>query len=114
MGETQQTLGKRKRKQVSSLTSILDSTLEEEQSDKLQAHFRQHFEASFQPLIDLHQQRSGKPKAKEEDDDNNESEWDGIPDEEQIEAQVIQYQDSIGSNPSLPSDEFRSFMVRYA
>lgn len=110
MFEERQMLGKRKRRaQLFDLSDNKGSTSEEEDSHRLQALFRQHFEASFKPLESAairHEAVGSRPT-----EDEVESDWEGIPDEEQVKAQVVMYEDPHNLKPSTGNDEFKSFMV---
>lgn len=107
-------LGKRnRREQVLDINSSEGSTSAEESASKFQARFRQHFEASFDPLDGFGQPPS-KESAIDSKSDGMESEWEGISDEDQVKAQIIQYQGPDISKPDISSDEFKTFMVRFA
>lgn len=113
MLEERQILGKRKcRNQVFVSNDDKGSTSEDEHSHRLRALFRQHFEASFKPLESVpppaitHEVTESRPTENE-----IESDWEGISDEEQVKAQVIMYQDPHNLKPSAGNDEFKSFMV---
>lgn len=113
MIEKRQILGKRESgKEVFDLSDDQGSTSEAEHSHRLQALFRQHFEASFKPLESVRQPAIGHEVVESRPtDDEAESDWEGILDEEQVEAQVVLHQDSHNLKPSVGNDEFKSFMV---
>lgn len=110
MFEERQILGKRKRRaQVFDSSDDKGSTSEGEHSHRLQALFRQHFEASFKPLENpaiRHETVGSRPT-----EDEVESDWEGIPDEEQVKVQVVMYEDPHNLKPSTGNDEFKIFMV---
>lgn len=106
-------LGKRKRRK--SLFNSNDdkvSISEDEHSHNLQALFRQHFEVSFKPLESVRQPATSHEVAgSRPTEDMFESDWEGISDEEHVEAQVVAYQKPDILEPSLGTEEFKSFMV---
>lgn len=117
MFENRQMMGKRKsRKQVFDLNDDDDqgSTSEDQHSHRLQARFRQHFEASFQPLEKVRQPAIRHDIVESRPTDEGvESDWEGIVDEEQVKAQIVMYQDPHNSKPRT-GNEFKNFMVTSA
>lgn len=113
MSQQPQTIGKRKsRDQITNLNSNTSSMSDEEHSSKLQALFRQHFEASFKPLDGICQPTGNHETVEyQQTEDGVESDWEGISDEDRVEAHVIQHQSSQTLKPAIPHDEYKSFMV---
>lgn len=74
--------------------------------------FRQHFEARFNPLDDLHlpQVKHGEEKFHDATD-VTESEWEGISDHEKIETYVIRSKREDQQEIQSSYDEYKSFMV---
>lgn len=107
------TLGKRKRKteertKVNRESSSESSIIEEEDA---QAIFRRHFEAQFKPLPIV-----AKPAVEQikndDEDDNEESDWDGISDEEVASGKVEVIEHTAKESRSILSKmELKSFMV---
>lgn len=105
-------LGKRKRRgQILATKSDESPKLDGKESSKLQALFRQHFEASFEPLDKFC--LSNKQEAIEAQPDFTESEWGGISDEEQVNTQIIEFHASEMSKTNISKDELKTFMVRF-
>lgn len=106
-------LGKRKRRtdidRNDNATCILSDN---EASGSLQALFRQHFEAQFKPLDIAHTPQS-KHELEESHVRNNDSEsdWEGLSDEERVETHFIQSSEANRQNFEISNDEFKSFMV---
>lgn len=106
-------LGKRKRRgQVVAIESDKRLKLDGKESSNLQTLFRQHFEASFEPLDELCLAPS-KQEASEAQSDVTESEWEGISDEEQVKTQIIEFHGSEMSKTNISRDELKTFMVRF-
>jgi len=109
------TLGKRKRQteerpKANRESSSESSIIEEEEEEDAQAIFRRHFEAQFKPLPVV-----AKPvveQTKNDEDDSEESDWDGISDEE-IGSGKVEVIEHIAkeSRPILSKSELKSFMV---
>lgn len=104
-------LGKRKRKgQAIARESDERLKLDGKESSNLQSLFRQHFEASFEPLDKLCI-ASSEQEAIEAQSDVTESEWEGISDEEQVKTQIIEFHGSEMSKTNILRDELKTFMV---
>lgn len=101
-----------KRKQIIATESDKRLKLDGKESSKLQALFRQHFEASFEPL-DKSCLSSSKQEAIEVQPDVTESEWEGISDEEQVKTQIVEFHGSEMSKINISRDELKTFMVRF-
>ena len=112
MSQQPQILGKRKlRNRILDLNSETGSTLDEEDSKRLQAPFRQHFEASFKPL-DIRQTLDNHNNVEcQRTEEEVESDWEGISDNDQVEAHVIRHQSSQTLKPAIPREEYKTFMV---
>lgn len=105
--------GKRKsRGQVLATNSDEKLKLDGKEPRKFQSLFRQHFEASFEPLDELCL-ASSKPKAIEAQSDDTESEWEGISDERPVKTQIIEFHGSEMSKTNISRDELKTFMVRF-
>jgi hypothetical protein len=105
--------GKRKRR-----GEILDQDSNEltnvghNNSDDLQALFRKHFETQFAPLDEPSQpSRQRKTVDSEVVHDASESDWEGIPYDGSISADIIEYQTPEPRKEEIPPEEFKSFMV---
>lgn len=111
------TLGKRKRVRRETVskteTAPQDAPNYSDQED-LQAIFRRHFEARFKPLADL-----AKPKEKPvdlvaEESTEEESEWDGISEDEEAPVEVIEHSTSTDAASLLDKQAQKAFMVHRA
>ena len=112
MFDKREMLGKRKSRKDLFDSNDKGSTSEAEHLQNSQALFRQHFEASFKPLESVHQSTISHEIARSHfTEDQVESDWEGISDEEHVEAQVVAYQNLDDLKPSVGTDEFKSFMV---
>jgi hypothetical protein len=107
-------LGKRKRRKEFSDPELPDAlALGDDHPDDVQARFRAHFEAQFAPLDAP--SPPGKPLEtadSKRSDDESESDWEGIPDDEGVAANVVEYQSVELPEDEMPRVEFKSFMVR--
>jgi hypothetical protein len=102
-------LGKRKRR-----TPRKERKGESEESDTeeldAQEIFRRHFEAQFKPLPAT--QKSLKPADEElEDESEDDSDWDGISDEEENAVQVVEHTEAQARTAAMSKEELKSFMV---
>lgn len=113
MSSTTQMLGRRKhRGQILATESDKRLKLDGKEPSKVQALFRQHFEATFEPL-EKFCLSSSHQEAIEIQPDLTESEWEGISDEEQVKTQIIEFHGSEMSKTDISKDELKTFMVRF-
>lgn len=105
-------LGKRKHR-GETLPTEPDKRLKlDVQASRVQALFRQHFEATFEPLEKFCLSSSNQA-AIEVQPDITESEWEGISDEDQVKTQIIEFHGSEISKTNISKDELKTFMVRF-
>jgi hypothetical protein len=109
-------LGKRKRrKELSDPDSPEGLELGNDHPDDVQARFREHFEAQFAPLdAPSPPGKQLEPVDSECSDDESESDWEGISDDEAMPANIVEYQSVELRKNEMPRVEFKSFMVRSA
>lgn len=113
MSGTAQMLGKRKhRGQILAKESDNRLKLDGKEPSKVLALFRQHFEATFEPLEKFCLSSSNQ-EAIEVQPDVTESEWEGLSDEEQVKTQIIEFHESEMSKTNISKDELKTFMVRF-
>ena len=106
-------LGKRKRRtDIDGKDNATCISSDNKASGDLQALFRQHFEAHFEPLDIVHTPQS-KHELKESHvrTNDSESDWEGLSDEEKVEVHFIQSSKANSQNFETSNDEFKSFMV---
>lgn len=113
MPDKLQLRGKRKRRdQFLNSDSDRGSVSDKEHSNKLQNFFRKHFEASFKPLNSIRQSPCNHERVElQQTQVEDESDWEGISDADQVEASVTQHQSSQILKPVIPHDEYKIFMV---
>lgn len=107
-------LGKRKRRsEVTEDEATPASAADEEASTKLQALLRKHFEAKFEPLPE------SRPLPVDDvgvvgdfSDESNVSEWEGLSDEGESHAEVVEHTTSIALRDEMSKEELKLFMVR--
>ena len=79
--------------------------------------FRRYFEASFKPLPDIETKASGdlEAEAKERPSSEDESEWEGLSDAEEIEStvQIVEHRANprASDNQKPERQDYKSFMV---
>lgn len=113
MSGTTQKLGKRKhRGQIFATESDKRLDLDEKEPSQVQALFRQHFEATFEPLEKFCLSSSSQ-EATEVQPNVTESEWEGISDEEQVKPKIIEFHGSEMSKTNISKDELKTFMVQF-
>jgi hypothetical protein len=86
--------------------------IEESSAPELDAQeiFRRHFETQFKPLPVA--QRPVKPVEEElEDEPQEDSDWDGISDDEDNTIQVVEHTDAQSRMAAMSKEELKSFMV---
>lgn len=106
-------LSKRKhRGQILRTESDKRLKLNVKEPSKVQALFRQHFEATFEPLEKFCLPSSNQA-AIEVQPDITESEWEGISDEDQVKTKIIEFHGSEMSKTNISKDELKTFMVRF-
>ena len=106
-------LGKPKRRdKLSEQEPHLPVDSGEHNLDDLQALFRAHFEAQFAPLEGPTPPRQSLETTDADWSQNeSESDWEGICDDEGISANIVEYQSTEARKGELPREEFKSFMV---
>lgn len=106
-------LGKRKRRlQLEDSSEELSAKELDPLEDDYSALFRQYFEANFEPLPTL--QLSGSSNVIDASKDANadaQTDWEGLSDEDDGLAKVIDYSAPKHGESGLSRDEFKSFMV---
>jgi hypothetical protein len=108
-----QTLGKRKRAGPETIKNNRKSKVDDAKDNfdlDAQEIFRRHFEAQFKPL----QVVNKATKAVKEDLENEsdeESEWDGISEEEETSVQVIEHTDAQARMATMSKEQLKAFMV---
>lgn len=105
-------LGKRKRRAPEATKIERREESEESDASELDAQeiFRRHFEAQFKPLPAA--QISSKPVAKEAlDEPEEDSDWDGILDDEENGVQVVEHTEAQVRTAAMSKEELKSFMV---
>jgi hypothetical protein len=107
------TLGKRKRA-IPEKTEKKKRNTEADSGDSFdldaQEIFRRHFEAQFKPLQVV--KKTPKPvEAEPENDSDEDSEWYGISDEEEMGVQVIEHTDAQARMATMSKDQLKAFMV---
>jgi hypothetical protein len=108
------TLGKRKLRDAKATGNNIQDDSDDSRSFELNAQeiFRRHFEAQFKPLRQVE-----KPvKVLEEgleDESEEESEWDGISDPDEVAIQVVEHTDIQPRITSMSKDELKTFMVHF-
>ena len=109
-------LGKRKRRDQIPDVEIDCQPTPDDNHSNLQAFFRQHFEATFEPLPGsvtppslVHSiEHSIEPK---QSDGDLESDWNGFSDHDEECAETVLCTSSTPSKADISRDEFRTFMV---
>jgi hypothetical protein len=108
------TLVKKTRQAPLTTGNLQRSSSEESGSSEIHAQeiFRRHFEARFKPLPTV--EKSVKvveetPRKSSEED----SEWDGISDEEERGVQVVEHVDAQLQMTAMSKAELKAFMVRF-
>ena len=81
-------------------------------SEQIQSLLKQHFEKSFRPLHSLDTVSTLPSENENEVDIVQASEWEGLSDEDEDHARVVQYNASNSSKVELPKNEIKAFMVR--
>lgn len=107
-------LGKRKRRdQVLSTGADADPRTDAEASQHLRALLQRHFETKFAPLDASHQAVYKRQDVSvQSSNDETESDWTGISEEENEEpAQIVRYQSLQCSRIDVPKEELKMFMV---
>jgi hypothetical protein len=105
-------LGKRKRRAPEATKIEHREESEESDASELDAQeiFRRHFEAQFTPLPAA--QICSKPVAKEAlDEPEEDSDWDGISDDEENGVQVVEHTEAQVRTAAMSKEELKSFMV---
>ena len=106
-------LGKRKRRaEIADDGSDQKSSLNNGESQDLQALFRKHFEAQFEPLLET--RPTPVPVAENEEGnviDESGSYWEGLSEEEEANAPLVQYTTSRTARPEMSREELKAFMV---
>ena len=106
-------LGKRKRRlQLEDGSEEISAKELDPQEADYSALFRQYFEANFEPLPTL--QLSGSSNVIDVSQDANaddESDWEGLSDQDDGLAKVIDYSAPKNGESGLSRDEFKAFMV---
>jgi len=100
------TLGKRKRRVVTSKTTEAEDIAAAEHAQEV---FRRHFEAQFKPLPVV-KKHAVVEQGQEEEDDGEESEWGGISDGEN-DVRVVEHTDAYARMAAMSKEQLKSFMV---
>ena len=108
-------LGKRKRRDelVEDDAAALKENVSQDTAGALHIILRQHFEATFEPLDDLHALSAAADRSEVDVSDSGlDSDWEGILEEQSEGAEVISHGKSGGtSNENVPREELKKFMV---
>ena len=106
-------LGKRKRGVADAPSSKKPDDSQEPGSPVLNAQeiFRRHFEAQFKPLPATPKPTLEVVEHDSDDEPEEDSEWDGIPSEEENEIQVIEHRDNDSKLAMMSKSELKAFMV---
>jgi hypothetical protein len=105
------TLGKRKRRQV----GVTKEDQREHSGDSgaleidAQELFRRHFEAKFKPLPAV--KKVEKVVEETENDSEDESDWDGISEDEEGAVEVVEHTDAHARMALMSKEEVKAFMV---
>ncbi|KAL3424751.1 hypothetical protein PVAG01_04032 [Phlyctema vagabunda] len=107
------TLGKRKRRvpEIAKQTQREPSEESDTALEDAQAIFKRHFEAQFKPLPVV-QKRVKVVEKTPEDKDDEESEWDGLSEEEGVEdsVQVVEHTDTQTRMAAMSKEQLKAFM----
>jgi hypothetical protein len=104
-------LGKRKWRTVEETQQDLreGSEVSEPPEGDAQELFRRHFEAKFKPLPVV--KKAEKVIEVQEDDSEEDSDWDGISEDEQTAVQVVEHTDAQSRMALMSKKELKAFMV---
>ena len=106
-------LGKRKRRsQLDEEAAGTEGTSNGSNDGDLQALFRKHFEAQFEPLPDT--QHTPVPLASDIEkgnDGESTSDWEGLSDENEPAMELIQHTTPWTARPEMTKEEYKIFMV---
>jgi hypothetical protein len=107
------TLGKRKRRTAEATEDNREDDGEGSASLELDAQeiFRRHFEAQFKPLPVVQKTVKEPEEAPPEDESEEDSEWDGISEEEETTVQVVEHVDAHSQIAAMSKEELKVFMV---
>ena len=105
------TLGKRKRRTAEVTQDHARDDSENSESSEVDAQelFRRHFEAKFKPLPVV--KEAEKLVEAQEDDSEEESDWDGISEDEQAAVEVVEHTDAQSRMALMSKEELKVFMV---
>jgi hypothetical protein len=105
-------LGKRKRNSAVTEAVYTDRSHQRPESPVVdpQEIFRRHFEAQFKPLPQIEKPTERSPEVRS-DDSEEESDWEGISDEEENVVTVVEHQHAQSHMAPMSKDELKSFMV---
>lgn len=106
------TLGKRKRRPAEAVKNDVEVRPDPTESSDLDAQeiFRRHFEAKFKPLPTVKKVAKVVEEAPESDSED-ESEWDGISEEEGESVEVIEHTDAQVRMAAMSKQQLKAFMV---
>jgi hypothetical protein len=105
-------LGKRKRQSAKMTEDVRQEDSEDSRSAELNAQeiFRRHFEAQFKPLPQVKKPAKALEERLEDESEEN-SEWDGISDTEELAVQVVEHTDAQSRMATMSKEELKAFMV---
>lgn len=105
-------LGKRKRRvQLEEASEENSAKGLDPQEDELSGLFKQYFEANFEPLPTLQLSGSANVTDALQDDTDDETDWEGLSNEDGDLAKVVDYSAPRHGESGLSRDEIKSFMV---
>ncbi len=102
-------LGKRKRREAGVEKENISNASDSSEFDA-QEIFRRHFEAQFKPLPAIKKQAPIVEDASEDEPDD-ETDWDGISDDEEDGVQVVEHTDAQARTAGMNKEELKKFMV---
>lgn len=104
-------LGKRKRRtEEKAIASRDESSQSESEELDPQEIFRRHFEAQFKPLPVV-QKAPVYVESESDNESGDESNWDGISDEEEDGVQVVEHANEASRVGAMSKEELKKFMV---
>ena len=108
------TLGTRKRRSESDEEELVDPNFKSDiETSDLRTLFKRHFEAQFEPLPEVRSTTIAPAEDEERGGggDDSGSAWEGLSDEDEPAAELIQYNTSLTAISQSTKEEYKTYMV---